>query len=79
MCQDDVILSQIDRMNFNKTYSPIAQKVINILTTQAGQVMSACDPLYDSFISKVLHQLFHKFQMKQGNCSFSSTKQISTF
>jgi hypothetical protein len=66
-------------MNFNKTYSPIAQKVINILTTQAGQVMSACDPLYDSFISKVLHRLFHKFQLKQDNCSFSSTKQISTF
>lgn len=43
MPKEDVMFSQIDRQSYNKTYIPVVYKMLNVLTNQAGSVMSMTD------------------------------------
>ena len=60
--KDEVVISQLWNGKCDITYSPIANKIFNLLTTQAGGVMTACNALLDRFIHVVLARLYPKIQ-----------------
>jgi hypothetical protein len=55
---EEATMSQLWNGTRDITYCPIANKICNVLTQQAGGVMSACNPLLDRFILTVLHRLY---------------------
>jgi hypothetical protein len=56
--KDEVYLSQLWSARCDVTYSPIANKIANLLTNQAGGVMAACNSLLDRFYGVVLSRLY---------------------
>lgn len=61
----DVTLSQLWNGNGNITYCPIANKICNSLTQQAGGVMAASNALLDRFILTVLQRLYPNIDSEQ--------------
>jgi hypothetical protein len=56
--KDEVLISQLWNVRCNVTYSPLANKIFNLLTTQAGSVMAASNSLLDKFYGVVLSRLY---------------------
>ena len=56
--KEEVAISQLWNRHCDVTYSPIANKIFNLLTQQAGGVMTASNGLLDRFIAVVLSRLY---------------------
>ena len=55
---DEVTISQLWNGSRDITYCPIANKICNVLTQQAGGIMTACNSLLDRFFATVLSRLY---------------------
>lgn len=56
--KDEVLISQLWNVMCDVTYSPISNKIFNLLTNQAGGVMAASNSLLDRFYGVVLSRLY---------------------
>ena len=50
MCQSSISVSEYYREHFDPTLHPLLYKLVNHLTSQAGDFQKAVDPVYDRFL-----------------------------